>query len=259
MELAEVKELVKEKGVKKLCQERIKQSKSVQVTKDSIFGFEYKNSRKIIEASKDESTLNQIEELDIKVVANMAMYMDSDNDVLLKTCWNRSIAERGEGDNIPLLKDHIYKTDAIIGKTKRFLNEQIDLSPYGYTNMMGDALVHEAKLFKSYDEKTFSKYLNGSIKQHSIGLFYVKLDLALNEPEYDEEYRMFQNYVDKIINKEKAIDEGYFWLVSEIFLREDSAVVFGANPLTPTLDVDASKGDTTKTEGAKSFFYNLTH
>lgn len=257
MELKELKELIKEKGTKALCKERIKASKSVQVVKEG-FGFEYIKSKPQEKSIKEEDDEKGIK---LKVVANMAMYMDSQDDVLLSSCWNRSIADRGKGDDIPFLRDHIYKTDAIIGKTIRFYNGKVDLRPYGYDGE-GDGLIHEAMVMKDYDEKTYAKYREGSIKQHSIGLFYIKIDLAVNDEEYDEEYKLFNNYVDKIINKEKALEKGYFWLVSEIFLRENSAVVFASNPLTPTLEASQPSSDTDKNETPpiktkSDFIYNL--
>jgi len=78
--------------------------------------------------------------------------------------------------------------------------------------------------------------LNGSINQHSVGMQYVKIDLAVNDPEEEEEYATWNKYKDEVINLEKAEEQGFFWAVTEAKLIEISCVIAGSNELTPTLE-----------------------
>lgn len=58
------------------------------------------------------------------------------------------------------------------------------------------------------------------------------------------EKELYDQYVNQLLNPEKAEQKGYFWLVKEIRLFEVSAVMFGANSLTPTLSVSVPSEDT---------------
>jgi hypothetical protein len=75
---------------------------------------------------------------------------------------------------------------------------------------------------------------------------YVKIDLAVNDSQYEEEYKVWSDNIDQIGNREHAEEKGYFWLVREAKLIEISAVLMGSNTLTPTIN-EPSK-DTQKNE-----------
>jgi len=98
-------------------------------------------------------------------------------------------------------------------------------------------LVFDTNIKRSYNEKMFNMYNAEGVNQHSIGLQYVNIMLAVNDPEDKEHYKNWTANIDLAINKEKAIDNGFFFLVKEYKLIENSAVLFGANELTPTLEV----------------------
>ena len=59
--------------------------------------------------------------------------------------------------------------------------------------------------------------------------------MAINDSE-KEEFKTWSENIDKIVNKEDALELGYFWLVQECKLIEISAVTRGSNSLTPTLE-----------------------
>jgi hypothetical protein len=83
------------------------------------------------------------------------------------------------------------------------------------------------------------QYANGWVKNHSVGMRYVQLELAINsESDYDKEYKdLWDEYYPVIANKEVADERGYFWLVKEAKIVEGSAVVMGSNSATPTLEM----------------------
>lgn len=131
---------------------------------------------------------------------------------------------------------------------------ELGLSKSGTT----EVLVFETDIRKDYNEKVYYKYLKGKVKQHSIGLQYIKLGLAINDDEDTAHYELWNKYIDQVINREMVEQHGYFWVVHEIKLLENSAVLFGSNELTPTLGVKSDTLDepveTTQTEPLKSEF-----
>lgn len=172
--------------------------------------------------------------LRVKVVANTANWMDSHSDVILPGAVNESIEARK--GMIPHIHDHIHRVDAKVGEVADIYTEDVSLSDLGL-NMQGEteALIFETDIIKSYNESVYNQYAENSIKQHSIGLWYDELDFASDDEDYEEEYKLWQAYLDQIINKEDAERQGYFWIVKKYTLIENSAVLFGANSLTPTL------------------------
>jgi hypothetical protein len=177
----------------------------------------------------------------VKVVANTALWCDSQLDVLLPDCWKTTIVQRK--GMIKHLRDHEYKLAAEVGDVVNIYSQNISLTELGL-NKAGSTqvLVFETDIKKAYDENTFNKYKAGKINQHSIGLQYVKIDLAIKDEEDEKEMDFWNKYAPLVINQD-AIDRGYFFVVSEIKLLENSAVLFGSNELTPTLEVNA-KTDT---------------
>jgi len=172
----------------------------------------------------------------VKIVANTANWMDSQGDVLLPGAAKKSIRERK--GMIPHLKNHEHKIDSNIGDVVDIYLKELTLKELGLKQSgSAEAIIMESDVRKDYDPKAFLQYKEGRIKQHSIGLQYVKLLLAINDEEYDEEFDIYNKYIGQIINRKEAEEQGYFWVVPEFKLLENSAVLFGSNFLTPTLEV----------------------
>jgi len=134
--------------------------------------------------------------------------VDSANDVIRKGAFAKSIKERGpESQNprqIAFLRFHDF--DKPIGK---FLSLE----------ETSEGLVAVAQLSNSTDgQNALEDYKAGIITQHSIGFQYVAGKIE---------------QVDR-----DGLD---FYNITELDLWEGSAVTFGVNPLTPTLDV--AKGE----------------
>lgn len=179
----------------------------------------------------------------VKVVANTAWWCDSQMDVLTDTCWDKSIKEKGI--NIPHIADHQHKSTAHVGDVKAVYPSQLPLSELGLNEVgFTTALIFETDIRKDYNELVYKFYKNGKINQHSIGLQYVSLGMAINDEEFLGEYTLWQKYIDKVLNKQKAIDAGYFFIVTEIKVLENSCVLFGANELTPTLEIQTLENST---------------
>jgi hypothetical protein len=195
-------------------------------------GVECKAIKDIEYAPEDAETLW------VKLAANTSMYCDSYMDVLLRNAGKKSMRENK--DLIRHLPDHDWSVKAEVGKVQDVYYEDRALRELNI-NMDGSAqvLTMESLLIKKWDEIVFDKYRTGRIKQHSIGIRYINYLFAINEPEdeyWKDEYKVWKKYFDDIINKDYVEQRGYFFAVSEFELLENSAVLFGANRLTPTLE-----------------------
>lgn len=175
----------------------------------------------------------------VKVVANACNWMDSQRDVLLTNSAKRTILERK--GLIPHLHDHVHQIDAQVGDVEDIYLADISLRDLG-VNKSGttQCIVFETNIQKSYNEKVFNLYKAGKVNQHSIGLQYVKMDIAINDPDSEKEFDFWNKHYPDVINKDEVDECGFFFLIQEIKLLENSAVLFGSNSLTPTLDT--SKG-----------------
>lgn len=198
-------------------------------------------------ASKQDQSLPE-GVLRVKTVANASNFVDSHMDLLVPDSPAKSIRERK--GLIPHLHDHIHRTDAEVGDVVDILLLDIPIIELGY-NMPGttQCVVFLTDIKESYNPKIFNRYRDGKAKQHSIGLQYVKLELAINDPEWEKEKDFFDKYYAQIINKDVVDESGYFWVVQEYKLIENSVVLFGSNMYTPTLEVaEGSKVEPSDTQ-----------
>jgi hypothetical protein len=174
----------------------------------------------------------------VKVAANTSMFCDSQMDVLNRDAGKKSFTERK--GLIPHIHDHDWKIGSEVGDVQKIYYEDVALSQLGL-NQPGaaQALIFETDVRKDYNEMVFNKYKSGKIRQHSISINYVRVELAINDSDYEKESDLWNKYIDQIINRELVEEKGYFWLVSEFKLLENSAVLLGANILSGTLEVSA--------------------
>jgi hypothetical protein len=122
--------------------------------------------------------------------------------------------------------------------------EEISWKELGYDYIGStQALIFESTVRAKRNKFMFDQYANGWVKSHSVGMYYVKLFLCVNDPEYKEEYANWNTYSPMVANIEDAIENGYFWAVTEAKYVEGSAVVRGSNPATPTLEVEEQKNE----------------
>lgn len=200
------------------------------------------NTQKIDKSSTISTKANapvetDVDKLRVKVVANTSNWIDSHLDMLLPGAYTKSLQERK--NFIPHLHDHIHQLGAKVGEVVDIFTSNLSYSELGINGSGStEALIFITDILKSYDEKVFNQYKLGKVNQHSIGLQYVKLDLAINDEDSEKEFDFWNKYIGDAINPEVAEARGFFWVVQEIKLIENSAVLFGANEITPTLDND---------------------
>ena len=187
---------------------------------------------KAMHTSNEEDTDTEIKRT---IIGNTYFWMDSHNDVHVDNTFKKSISEKG-GDVLHL-HDHIFQLTAKVGTPSKVYESTIKWTDLGVEKSGTTTVVMmETTIKSSLNSKIFSQYLSKDINQHSVGMHYVKIDMAINGKEYKEEYATWLRYIDLLGNKEKADEKGYFWAVKEAKLVEISAVIKGSNELTPTID-----------------------
>lgn len=195
------------------------------------------------EASKADSIPAEATKLKVRSIINTTKLLDSHGDVHIDQLWNKSLKENK--DNY-LVKQHDFTFDGIITDNVHAFTKQMSWAELGYAGWEGNT---QALVFDSVIDKTespaaasmFEKYRTGKVKNHSVGMRYVALDLAINDPRYEKEKAVWDKYINDIANKSDAEEQGYFWAVTQAKVIEGSAVVRGSNFVTPTQSVRETK------------------
>ena len=170
----------------------------------------------------------------LDVVGNSCGFMDSHLDVSLKGSFTRTV--NGGAKNARFLEDHKQLVCGIIGTNKGVRVEEVSIRQLGYDkDGSTECFIMTVEPKEKYSKSTYYKYQDGEIKEHSIGLMYDKITLAVNDPYDKEGYEDWQKYIGQVINREVAEDYGFFFAVIEQKVLEMSAVVFGSNEYTPIL------------------------
>lgn len=213
--------------------------KSIEKRADSI---NYVNSiNSDLTANKEENgTQTEVDKLQVKVIINTTNFIDSHNDLHINGIWNKSVSDNANKGFLHL-QEHDRDFDKVISDNAKGYVESITWKSIGlpYSGKT-EALIFDSIIEKKRNEFMFKQYSNGWVKNHSVGMRYVKIDLAINsESEWDkDEKELWDKYYPVVANKEVADERGYFWVVSEAKIIEGSAVVMGSNSATPTISVE---------------------
>ena len=194
---------------------------------------EIKNIDKISKTSAEEV---EKDEITVKVVINTTNIMDSHKDVHIPGLWSKSLKENKRIMHVQEHKTHEFKSIISSGKDLKAYTKSYSWKDLGF-NAEGEteALEFESKVRKERNEEMFNAYSKGYVDNHSVGMQYVKLELAINDEDYEKELDFWNKYIDQVVNREQAEKIGYFWVVTEAKVIEGSAVPLGSNPITPTV------------------------
>ncbi len=189
-----------------------------------------------MQSTKIPDTTTQIK---VRSIINTTKLFDSHGDVHLDQLWNKSLKEN---KGISLVQEHQFNfkgtiSDSVKAFTKQIAWHDIGINYEGKTQ----ALVFDSLIDKNENEFMFEKYRTGKVVNHSVGMQYVKMDLAVNDDRYEKEYATWEKYFGEIANKEDVLDAGYFWAISEAKIIEGSAVKRGSNWATPTISIEQTK------------------
>lgn len=243
-----------EKAFKFLCENKkliIAQKKAVIKEADSLpyYGTIEAENKEVIKAVNYE-TLKDSKFIKVVAVSNACNYYDSHGDVSIKGSWNRTAKNTKDGFH---LQEHQMKFDKMISNNVKFTVESKTWKELGYPyDGETDCLVMYSEVDKEDNEYMFKQYIKGKVKNHSAGLRYVDVEFAINS-EADwakEEKAVWDKYYPSIVNKEDVDERGYFLAVKEQKIIENSAVLKGSNPATPTISVESADGTSNKTDSS---------
>lgn len=200
-------------------------------------------------AEKAESgKLEDANVINVVAVSNACNYYDSHGDVSINGSWNRTAKNQKNGLH---LQEHKNQFDKLISDEVSFKVEVKTWKDLGFDyEGSTECLVMYSKVEKETNPFMFERYVKGKVKNHSSGLMYVNLVLAMNNSAdwAKEEKEAWDKYYPAIVNKDDVDDRGYFWAVLEQKILENSAVLRGSNPATPTISVEPADSTSTKNE-----------
>jgi hypothetical protein len=183
----------------------------------------------------------EITELKAQLIINTTNVMDSHNDVHIPGLWKKSLLE----NNIfYLCQEHEFSfsgiiSDNIIASTKKIAWNKINAPFEGNT----EALIYDAIISKKRNPFMFDQYLNKYVRNHSVGMMYVKINMCVDDERYTEEKGNWDKYYKEVANKDEADSLGYFFAVTEAKIIEGSAVTRGSNRYTPTQSIEENKNE----------------
>lgn len=199
--------------------------------------FEKETQKALNTSHKDDPTSGVIKRT---IIANTYNWMDSHDDVHLDNTFGVSI-KQNQG-RIWHLADHEFKLTARVGEFEKVYEKNVSWKDLG-VNKIGEtmSLFADSAIMQKRNALIYDDYLTGKIDQHSVGMMYVKISLAMNDPEEKEEYKEWTDNIHKIGNREEVEKQGFFFAVKEAKLKEISAVLEGSNKLTNTVqNIDPS-------------------
>jgi len=175
----------------------------------------------------------------VRSIINTTKIMDSHSDVHIDQLWNKSLKENKENY---LCNQHNFSFEGIISDNVKAFVKQMTWKELGFEfEGQTQALVFDSVIDKADNPMMFDKYRLGKVKNHSVGMRYVSLKMAINDDRYEAEKATWDKYIGIVANKEEAEAQGYFWAVTEAKVIEGSPVVKGSNYATPTQSVEQTK------------------
>lgn len=202
--------------------------------------------KSVNKAAEAPSELIKQDSIKVICVINTTNFLDSHNDLHIPGLWNRSLQQN---KMIMHLQEHDMKFNKIIadGDQLRAYTKPFKWSELGYAYAgETEALIFESDILRKRNEFMLEQYANGWVRNHSVGMYYVKMDFAINDEDYPNEYEAWKKYYPMIANPDVADERGYFWFVTEAKCVEGSSVPIGSNTATPTIEASKNTDDPLK-------------
>jgi hypothetical protein len=204
--------------------------------------------------TKAEVEQMQIDPNKLKVVAviNTTNWLDSHGDVHIPGIWKKSLSDN-KRTGFYLLKSHGREFEDVIGDGLKGLTKKLSWSELGI-DIAGitEALIFDGIIEKERNEYMFEQYSKKRVKKHSVGMQYVKMVTCINDDDYPVQKENWDKYIEMVANREEAEADGYFWAILEAKIIEGSAVLFGSNPITPTMEATLIQGKTDSVDDTNS-------
>ena len=211
---------------------------AIKLADSSSWGLLETNQDLLNTKNSDGSIQENKTEIKVKAVINTTNLLDSHGDVHIPGLWNKSIKEN---NRILHVQEHQSSSfDKIIssGEDLKASVKTMTWKSLGYNDEGStQALIFDSVVKESRNRYMFNQYKQGFVTNHSVGMIYVKMELAINDKEYEKEKSFYDKYIGQVVNRKDEEKLGYFWVVTEAKAIEGSAVPMGSNPITPTINI----------------------
>jgi hypothetical protein len=203
------------------------------------FNVEFLSDRADVAKAANGTISADATKIKVRLVINTTKLFDSHSDVHIDGLWGKSLSETVL---LYLLQEHsmTFKgiiSDEVQASVKTMSWKSLGASYEGNTQ----ALVFDVIIDKNRNEYMFEQYQKGYVKNHSVGMRYVKIYMCINDDNYSSEYDNWNKYYPLVANKEAVDEQDYFFAVTEAKVVEGSAVPKGSNFITPTLTIEEEK------------------
>ena len=191
-------------------------------------------------------------EILVKAIINTTGLIDSHQDLHIPGIWNKSVKENKSILHVQEHKSWEFKSIISDGSDLEAVVKNYKWKELGF-DFAGEteALQFNSLVKESRNEFMFKQYAKGFVKNHSVGMRYVKIVMCIDNKDYGAEFEAWEKYLPYAVNPEVAENRGYFWAVTEAKAIEGSAVPLGSNWVTPTLSVE------NKEEPSKDTLYQI--
>lgn len=220
----------------------VMQSKMAQFKKaDAVGGFiSSVNDSLVVKGLGPEEVIDLSGDIVVKSVINTTNLFDSHMDVHFPGIWKKNLSEN---KGLYLLENHQWDFQHVISDSVKAYTETISWSKLGYSYSGNtEALIFESKISPKDSADMHERYIRGKVKNHSVGMSYVKIKMAVNSDDkwFADEKKVWDDYYSLISNKGDVDEAGMFFAVTEAKAFEGSAVLFGSNWATPTMSIEQS-------------------
>jgi len=175
-------------------------------------------------------------------VINTTRYMDDQADVHFDGLWKKTLQD--QAGRIFYLAEHSKLIDDVIAwpEDVHAFTSLIDWTYVGkdYTGQT-EALIFEIEESKIQKKSALQAIKDRRKVQGSVAMRYIKVMLGIdsNDKEYVQNKTYFDSRIDLIANKDKVIEQGYFFGVEEAQInKEGSMCLFGSNDATQIIYAD---------------------
>lgn len=227
------------------------------VDKESMFVELAKNESKIVELKKaaikesdsvstffelkesTEKKLSFVKDGFVYPVINTTNFLDSHGDVHFPNIWNKSLKDKAK--KIFYVLEHKLSIDSVIAfpnDVNAFV-KTVSWKDLGF-DYQGEtqALIYEIAKDKIKMPRIKELLEEKTSFENSVRMRYITMNLAVNStnPDLSKNKQLWDDRIEKIVNFEKANEEGYFWAVDQASIeKEGSLCLFGSNSATPII------------------------
>jgi hypothetical protein len=175
--------------------------------------------------------------INAELAINTTLLFDSHDDVHMDGIWNQSLKQKGytilNQEHKHSFADIIAEGENVSVEAKEYTWKELGYKYEGKTQV----LVYHANIHKADNPLMFDRYIKNKVRNHSVEMMYVKMEMGINDPDYKEEFAEWNKVFPLIANKADVEANGYFFSIYEAKHLGGAAVPHGSNFATPTINI----------------------